>query len=226
VPLSKKRAENVRAALQKMVRRQGVRYSAAGHGSADPIADNGKPAGRALNRRVVIAFAALAQAPARPLPPASGDPAAQPNPRPVASVHATKGPIPLLPWPRSMTFDVTGLMRDPNGFAVLTWTLHNVNRSPVPAGFATDLADVFRNAGPNRIALYAGPYEYKNVSDSRQQAVFPAYSLRGGGFVVRPNGTLAGWNLFRLPPQVTGVTVGVPGFAPVRNVPVQGLPNA
>ncbi|MEV5746981.1 OmpA family protein [Actinoallomurus sp. NPDC052308] len=223
LPLSKKRAENVRAALRTLVKRQGIQYSAAGHGSADPIADNGKPAGRALNRRVVITFAALAQASQdkRPLPAAGADPAGQPDAPAVASVHAGKGPIPLLPWPKSMTFGVTGLIRQPNGFAVLTWTLHNVNRHPIPAGFATDLADVFRNAGPGRIVLGVGQDEYKNVTDTRQQAVFPGYSLRQGDYVVRAQGSLAGWNMFRLPAGVRTVTVRVPGFPAVPNVPVQ-----
>ncbi|MCO5973869.1 OmpA family protein [Actinoallomurus soli] len=223
LPLSKKRAENVRATLRQLVKRQGMRYSAAGHGSADPIADNTKPAGRALNRRVVITFAALAQPPQdkRPLPTANADPAGRPEPPALVSVHAGKRPIPLLPWPKSMTFGVTGLIREPSGFAVLTWTLHNVNRHPIPAGFATDLADVFRNAGPGRIVLGVGQDEYKNVTDTRQQAVFPGYSLHQGDVVVRAQGSLVGWNMFRLPAGVRTVTVRVPGFPAVTNVPVQ-----
>lgn len=71
IPLSLARARAVLGALQPLT--PGVGYSAAGKGSADPIAPNTKldgtdnPAGRALNRRVTIAFAA--KAPAKPTPP-------------------------------------------------------------------------------------------------------------------------------------------------------------
>ena len=225
-PLSAKRAANVSTALRKLVTRRGIQYASAGHGSADPIADNGKSEGRALNRRVVITFAVPATAAGGTVPPATSDPAAQPNPRPVATVHATKSPIPLLPWPKSMTFDVNGLIREPNGFAVLTWTLHNTNKFPVPAAFATDLADVFRNAGPSRIVVGAGQDEYKNVEDSRQQAIFPAYSAQLGDVIVQPHDTLVGWNLFRLPATVTTVAVSVPGFPVLTKIHVQAQPGS
>jgi outer membrane protein OmpA-like peptidoglycan-associated protein len=225
VPLSQHRADNVRGAIQKLVTRKGLQFSAKGHGSADPIADNSKPEGRALNRRVVITFTAPAQTPAsRTVPPATGDPASQPNPAPLATVHAGKAPVPLLPWPKSVTLDVDGLIQDSQGFTVLTWTLHNVNKVPVPAGFATDLADVFRNAGPGRITLGSGADQYKNVEDAAQQAVFPSYSAWLGDFTVGAGKSLTGWNLFHLAPGVTSVTVQVPGFPAIPNVQVKSRP--
>ena len=228
VPLSQSRAQNVQSALQKLVTKKGLQFSAKGHGSADPIADNSKPEGRALNRRVVITFTAPPEAApsSQPVPPAGGDPAAQPTPKPVVTVHADKSPIPLLPWPKSNTFDVDGLIRDPQGFAVLTWTFHNTAKVPVPAGFATDLADVFRNAGPGRIELGVGQDVYKNVEDSKQQAVFPAYSAWLGDFTVKPGQTLTGWNLYRLKAGVAAASVSVPGFPTIPNVQVQGVPSS
>jgi hypothetical protein len=225
VPLSQNRAQNVQAALQKLVTRKGLQFSAKGHGSADPIADNSKAEGRALNRRVAITFTAPPEAPAssQPVPPASGDPASQPTPKPVATVHGDKSPIPIL-WSKANTFEVDGLLRDSRGFAVLTWTFHNGGKVPVPAGFATDLADVFRNAGPGRIELGAGGDQYKNVEDSRQQAVFPAYSAWLGDFTVKPGESLTGWNLYRLKAGVATVTVSVPGFPNLANIQIQGVP--
>jgi outer membrane protein OmpA-like peptidoglycan-associated protein len=55
-PLSDKRAKSVRDALQKLVTRQGVTYTVAGHGSADPVASNGSAEGRKKNRRVTVSF--------------------------------------------------------------------------------------------------------------------------------------------------------------------------
>jgi outer membrane protein OmpA-like peptidoglycan-associated protein len=69
--LSQARARSVVAALTPLT--PGVSYTSQGLGSADPVAPNTKPdgsdnpAGRALNRRVTIVFAAI---PARPTPPA------------------------------------------------------------------------------------------------------------------------------------------------------------
>jgi outer membrane protein OmpA-like peptidoglycan-associated protein len=70
IPLSRARAAAVVNELGPLT--PGISYSASGKGSADPVAPNSKPdgsdnpAGRALNRRVTIAFAA---APVRPVPP-------------------------------------------------------------------------------------------------------------------------------------------------------------
>jgi outer membrane protein OmpA-like peptidoglycan-associated protein len=77
IPLSQARARSVVNALQPLT--PGVNYTSQGKGSADPVAPNTKadgtdnPAGRALNRRVTITFAATA---ARPKPPTAGSGAA------------------------------------------------------------------------------------------------------------------------------------------------------
>lgn len=79
IPLSQARAQSVVKALQPLT--PGVSYTAAGMGSADPVAPNtnqdgsDNPAGRALNRRVTIAFSATVTRPAPP-PATSGPPAA------------------------------------------------------------------------------------------------------------------------------------------------------
>jgi OOP family OmpA-OmpF porin len=73
IPLSRARASSVLSALKPLIHDSGVSFQASGQGSADPVAPNTKadgsdnPPGRALNRRVTIAFAV--KAPARPKPP-------------------------------------------------------------------------------------------------------------------------------------------------------------
>jgi outer membrane protein OmpA-like peptidoglycan-associated protein len=70
IPLSQARARSVVGALTPLT--SGVKYTSQGLGSADPVAPNtlpsgaDNPAGRALNRRVTIAFSAAAT---RPTPP-------------------------------------------------------------------------------------------------------------------------------------------------------------
>lgn len=64
VTLSQQRAQAVVSALQPLLSGAAVNLIPAGHGDADPVAANTKPdgsdnpAGRALNRRVVISFSA------------------------------------------------------------------------------------------------------------------------------------------------------------------------
>jgi outer membrane protein OmpA-like peptidoglycan-associated protein len=76
LPLSQARARSVVSALTPLT--AGINYTSQGMGSADPVAPNTKPdgsdnpAGRALNRRVTIVFAATAT---RPKPPPNTSPA-------------------------------------------------------------------------------------------------------------------------------------------------------
>jgi len=55
-PLSRRRAESVKSALEKLVTRTGITYQTAGHGSKDPVASNKSDAGRKMNRRVTVSF--------------------------------------------------------------------------------------------------------------------------------------------------------------------------
>lgn len=55
-PLSERRAESVKSALQKLVTRSGITYETAGHGSKDPVASNDTEKGRKMNRRVTVTF--------------------------------------------------------------------------------------------------------------------------------------------------------------------------
>jgi outer membrane protein OmpA-like peptidoglycan-associated protein len=224
VPLSLKRAQSVVTELKKQVTRKDISYTSKGHGSADPIAPDSSAQGRALNRRVVISFTAPAATnpDATQVPDAKGDPAAQQAPTPIASVTA----IPkMLVWPKTLKFSADGLIRDPDGYATLVWTFDNNSVLPEPAAWATNLSDIFRNSGPSRITLDAGQYEYKNLEDSQESAIFPAYSASLGDITVKSHGKLVGWNFFKLPAGVSKVTVNVPGFPALQNVPVDGLPS-
>jgi outer membrane protein OmpA-like peptidoglycan-associated protein len=66
IPLSRARAEAVRAALQPRVTSAEISYTVSGKGSTQPIAPNttksgaDNPSGRALNRRVTITFSTAA----------------------------------------------------------------------------------------------------------------------------------------------------------------------
>lgn len=55
-PLSEKRAESVKKKLSDLVTRDGITFKTEGHGSADPVADNGTKSGQEKNRRVTVRF--------------------------------------------------------------------------------------------------------------------------------------------------------------------------
>ena len=83
IPLSQARAQSVVAALKPLVGAAPVSFQASGRGSADPVAPNTKPngadnpAGRALNRRVPIAYAV--KAPTQPAAPPASVPSSAPQ---------------------------------------------------------------------------------------------------------------------------------------------------
>ncbi|PSK91309.1 outer membrane protein OmpA-like peptidoglycan-associated protein [Murinocardiopsis flavida] len=56
-PLSEDRASEVTKKLKELVKRKGIEFKPAGHGSSDPVASNDTDDGRQKNRRVSVRFA-------------------------------------------------------------------------------------------------------------------------------------------------------------------------
>ncbi|WP_344966474.1 OmpA family protein [Salinactinospora qingdaonensis] len=56
IPLSEARAKSVSKKLKELIKRDGINYEVAGHGSSQPVASNDSEKGRAKNRRVTVKF--------------------------------------------------------------------------------------------------------------------------------------------------------------------------
>ncbi len=100
-PLSRRRADAVVAALKTRPTAAGLRYVAAGRGSADPVAPNtvqghDDPAGRALNRRVTIVYAPRRGATTNATAPSS-TPSSAPQPDPTPSTAPADAPVTYSP---------------------------------------------------------------------------------------------------------------------------------
>ncbi|URM98087.1 OmpA family protein [Actinomadura madurae] len=213
-PLSLRRAESVQRALAALVSRQGVDYRSAGHGSKEPIAGNTSDEGRRRNRRVTVTF--------------SKPPAARPDggSRPGAPTNPMSPPRPKAPEVRSLKLGVTELRRSPSGLVNLVWKLTNTGGEQFSSTtqFTIPVTKVFYYGGASDgtmgVTLYdeATGMRYYTLRDTQNRCV--CNQPVGRDYRVLPGGTMTHANAYRLPPEVTDITVEFPGYEPTRNVPV------
>jgi len=116
-PLSQRRAETVKKALEGMVTRSGVTFQARGHGAQQPLYSNDSEEGRRRNRRVTVTFS-------RPQP-AQQTPSSAPS-------SGQAGPVKLTIEGTPMAAQVTGVKQLGNGFGLLTYRLTNEGSSESP----------------------------------------------------------------------------------------------
>jgi outer membrane protein OmpA-like peptidoglycan-associated protein len=239
IPLSFARAHAVVSALRPLT--AGVGYIATGDGSANPVAPNTKPggsdnpAGRALNRRVTIAFAV--KAPAKPalLPQPAGSQTSGPQ--------ASTGGTATFTVPNSSTYQVSAssLFRDGNLLALRMSIrcLHGAGSPPgntcnteadlggtdtaPPQLLVGDHADFFTVSGfyledPSTGAIYVP------LRDSYANALTGNIDTS----LTPINNVYDVWAYFPLPPaSVSSLTVVAPqDSAAVASVPIASSPPA
>ena len=240
IPLSQARARSVVSFLKAATAGANVTYLTHGFGSQDPVAPNTKkdgsdnPAGRALNRRVMITFAV--RAPVKPAPPA---------PAPPANTSPSSGSLTAKYTANNFgtaTYGVTvnSLFRD-GDMAVLRLDvecLDVVNNSGLPCdgienlggsstipptpGFQSTNSLTYRTAG--------GFY----LQDSSGNDYIPVYASAGGAPMTAEISQYIGstpwsvWVYFPAPPpSVTSVSVVMPGgSARIADVPISASPPA
>jgi OmpA-OmpF porin, OOP family len=240
-PLSVARARAVVSALGPHT--PGVGYDAAGKGSADPVAPNtlsngaDNPQGRALNRRVTIAFAV--KAPEKPTPPPSSS-AQAPSPQTTESRTVNFATTVLGPnISENYRVTVDSLFRD-GDYVVLKVTIvcatttNSVNNCDGEFDFAgsnsvppvsSDRAVFFGDTYNTLSAMYL-------LDPATGSEYIPVHSSDKFPLVAEVNPTLSAgisysaWVYFPAPPASTsGLTVELPnGTVHVDNVPIAPSP--
>jgi outer membrane protein OmpA-like peptidoglycan-associated protein len=236
IPLSQARAAAVVAALKPNL--PGVTFHATGFGSSDPVAPNTKPdgadnpAGRALNRRVTIAFPVKALT--QPTPPAAGSPA------PAASAGTTRTVAYQVPGSSSRwQVAINGLYREGN-LAVLKLGITCALPTGQTCNGATDFigsqsvppitfAHNFLAQGFNAFWTLGGFYltdpstgtEYIPVYQGADDPLTSVVNQNMSAGVSFP-----AWIYLSAPPaSTTTVTVSLPGGSPkIGNVPITAAP--
>ncbi|MXQ62951.1 OmpA family protein [Actinomadura rayongensis] len=211
-PLSRRRADAVQNRLKSLVNRQGVTFQSAGHGSADPIADNGTDEGRRKNRRVTVSF---------PRPPLAAPPASSPAPT------ATDGKLPVIASTRphftgvtadgnNFSFAVNALRREAGGLVVLTWTITNETDATkkAEAGLAKEGTLSYSAPGATGARLFdsAGQLRYWPMQDSADVCLC-TQTVSGFHSDLEPHQGVTLSDVFFAPPEVRTVNVELPWYS-------------
>ncbi|MFB4312832.1 OmpA family protein [Actinomadura sp. 21ATH] len=209
-PLSERRAQSVVEALKKLVTRSGVTYESQGFGSSKPIASNDTEEGKKKNRRVVVSFA-------RPKPAGSGSPGQG------AGAPAKGRVLKPTTGPKGTSIHVDEVRRDGNGYTTVAWTLRNEAGEQVPVNgmFDAPSADGYIDGSTSGVFLGSGGKRYRAVRDGERYAFGPKFASLGLDVNTLEKGEQIGlYTMVRLPPEVTTVTLDIPGYGKAENVAV------
>jgi outer membrane protein OmpA-like peptidoglycan-associated protein len=213
-PLSERRASTVSQRLGGLVRRQGVAFQVAGHGSKDPVASNTTDEGRRKNRRVTVTFTRPLPKPTTTTSPAvsAGQPFKWSPGDPVAVLgRASFTP----PQAKGLKVEVNGLHRDASGLTTLVWTLRNDSGGPVDVGarfndFRYYTVNNVNTASGLELVDPAGKLRYQPLHTSDDQCLcadFIRYMAKSR-LATADHVTYA--NLYKLPPELRTVELRIP----------------
>ncbi|WP_328593962.1 OmpA family protein [Actinomadura macrotermitis] len=219
-PLSERRAQSVEAKLKTLVTRPGVGYESKGHGSTEPLVPNDSAEGRAKNRRVSVTFTRPKPAP-QPAATGAGRPAG-----PQASGTIAGSPLPpgwTGAWPKKAKVTVDRLQRAADGYTALTMTVHNDDPAVLNVNslFTAPPGDGYKWESLSGVVLSAGGKRYRVLKDDRGVAVAPRMAALDTRLKEVGQGEqLTLTALYKLPPEVSAVSVEVPYFAKIDGIAV------
>ncbi|RFU37298.1 OmpA family protein [Actinomadura logoneensis] len=219
-PLSERRAQTVANRLKSLVTRQGVTFQPAGHGSTQPIANNGSEEGRRRNRRVTVTF----PKPQDPVtPPAGGGPYQYGSGKVLGSgeIRGAAG----------LRYEINSLHRTGDGLVVLVWTIKNAGGADSPFLQGFERSFMLYGTGPNNRGFTTGGVMLEDPAAKARY--WPVEDSLGHcacyGFVEASKSKLAAgesltvWGLYRPPAGATSFDVSIPWTDHVAAV-AKGIP--
>jgi outer membrane protein OmpA-like peptidoglycan-associated protein len=211
-PLSERRAQTVSQRLQSLVKRHGVTFQVAGHGSRDPVASNSTDEGRRKNRRVTVTFTRpLVRQTSASSPVSSGEPYRWTKGDPAVLGSAVFTP----PKASGLKVDVNSLHRDGSGVSVLVWTLRNDGGSPVDiaARFTNFRAVNASNAGTAsglELIDSGGKLRYQPLQTSDTSCLCAEYLRAGAKTRIGPGEAVTYAAIYKLPAELRTVHLQIP----------------
>ncbi|WP_018655761.1 OmpA family protein [Actinomadura flavalba] len=198
-PLSERRAATVANRLKTLVTRQGVTFTPAGHGSADPVASNADDRGRRKNRRVTVTFP-------RPRPPAPPSPAASPRPSGGALGKATFRAADA----KGLEATVDALNRAADGTTVVTWTLRNTSSAAIDVRNAFETQAGLSDTGSVVLADPAGKLRYLPARTSITHCLCTSMNRPAARQSLAPGATVTFGGVYKLQENTAEVELRIP----------------
>jgi len=209
-PLSERRAGTVSQRLKGLVKRQGVTFQVAGHGSRDPVASNGTAEGRRKNRRVTVTFT-------RPLPKQTAAPApgGEPFKWTKEDPAVVKSAPFIAPAASGLKVEVNSLHRDASGVTTLVWTLRNDGSASVniAARFTNFRSVNASNAGTAsgvELVDTTAKLRYQPLHTSENRCLCAEYIRAEAKAQINPGETATYADIYKLPPELQTVELQIP----------------
>lgn len=124
-------------------------------------------------------------------------------------------------WPKIQA-SVNWLRRSSSGLVTLVWTLKNTGTEVFyPSAYFNGLYTMYKGESANGITLTdeTGKVRYNTLRLESGRCVCTSFSQAPTS--IAQNQTITMFEVYKLPANVSKVTVGIPGYSPAKNVPIK-----